>query len=294
MQNTSVKPSFPSTNIDAQKYLLTGSIYTDTLFNNTYVLENTRLYYAISVTNISDSPSQLNNSYSFTFQFLQYRSTPFIISLEPITLTINELYNIYIIYSTSVDPITMLTTYNYTILFDIFSSLEEQIVYGVSATATEISDNHNLLVTDFTRLSSVDYGVSSMVISQLNVNLPTYYNDSSEQDSVYQNGYNAGYNVGVSTSQSQSYQNGYNVGYEDGYNIGSTQDAEVSFGSALQDSLSLIIMSPISFIQSVLNFDIFGFNIGGIVFFLLSLGIVIFIVRIIYTTKIIARHINIV
>ena len=55
----------------------------------------------------------------------------------------------------------------------------------------------------------------------------------------------------------------YYIGYHEGINA----NLEENLGSLLiDDALSSIITAPVNFIKQVFNFDLFGFNVGGIFF----------------------------
>lgn len=55
----------------------------------------------------------------------------------------------------------------------------------------------------------------------------------------------------------------YNIGYHEGVNA----NLEENLGPLLiDDALSSIITAPVNFIKQVFNFDLFGFNVGGIFF----------------------------
>ena len=55
----------------------------------------------------------------------------------------------------------------------------------------------------------------------------------------------------------------YNIGYYDAINV----NLEENLGPLLiDDALSSIITAPVNFIKQVFNFDLFGFNVGGIFF----------------------------
>ena len=64
----------------------------------------------------------------------------------------------------------------------------------------------------------------------------------------------------------------YNNGYHDGVNV----NLEENLGPLLiDDALSSIITAPVNFIKQVFNFDLFGFNVGGIFFGIATITLLI-------------------
>ena len=99
-------------------------------------------------------------------------------------------------------------------------------------------------------------------------------------NTYYENGYTNGYNQGLVDGNSQGYQEGYNaghgVGYADGYNAGRNDGSDYSFNGLI----GAVIDAPVSAFTSLLNFELFGINILGLVTGLISVGIIILIVKI--------------
>lgn len=92
-------------------------------------------------------------------------------------------------------------------------------------------------------------------------------------NSVYAD-YNSGYHDGFSDGESS----GYNHGWNDGFTEGASQDetAVVIFSGIVQVGLL-----PINFFLAMLNFEVFGINIGGLVSAFLTIAVVIIIIRVI-------------
>lgn len=64
----------------------------------------------------------------------------------------------------------------------------------------------------------------------------------------------------------------YNIGYHEGVNA----NLEENLGPLLiDDVLSSIITAPVNFIKQVFNFDLFGFNVGGIFFGIATITLLI-------------------
>lgn len=87
--------------------------------------------------------------------------------------------------------------------------------------------------------------------------------------------YTSSAEFGVDNSE---YQRGYSDGFRDADNQNST--AVTIFSGILN-----IGLLPVNFFLSILNFDVFGINIGGFVTGLLSIAIVVIIVRFIFGSK---------
>lgn len=112
-------------------------------------------------------------------------------------------------------------------------------------------------------------------ITPLGMNEIHYYNTviplvlhsnlSSDSQASYDSGYQQGYTDGLSQSSSNSYLEGYNKGYEEGIANGT-----VFGGDIFSRPILTIVTAPITFISSVLDFNIGGLNIGLIIVFLIT------------------------
>ena len=104
--------------------------------------------------------------------------------------------------------------------------------------------------------------------------MPSYYFDGSE----YQQGYTDGWNAGNDNGWDDGYRNGYNDGSADAWEEASQQDetAVTIFSGIL--SVGLL---PVNFFLAILNFEVFGINIGAFVSALLTVAIVIIVTRIV-------------
>ena len=75
--------------------------------------------------------------------------------------------------------------------------------------------------------------------------------------------YEQGYAQGQLDSIAANKEIWFNIGYHEGVNA----NLEENLGPLLIDeALSSIITAPVNFIKQVFNFDLFGFNVGGIFF----------------------------
>lgn len=88
----------------------------------------------------------------------------------------------------------------------------------------------------------------------------------------YYEGYGEGYDNGLQVNQSDSYSYGYNMGYNEGINGNvETNGFRVLFNS--------ILSYPVNMIKGVFNFNFMGINVASLILFLISIGIVIFVIK---------------
>lgn len=95
-----------------------------------------------------------------------------------------------------------------------------------------------------------------------------------ENSTNYDNGYNAGRDIG--------YGEGYRVGRTDGFNEGASMDtAAVTIFNGILN----IALVPVNFFLAMFNFEILGINISSLVSALLSVCMVIIVIRMITGKK---------
>lgn len=71
--------------------------------------------------------------------------------------------------------------------------------------------------------------------------------------------------------------NRYQYGYHNGYDIGYT--GAITDTDTVVNGVIDVIESPVEFLKSVFNFEIFGINISSVIFFILSVIIVAFVIK---------------
>lgn len=137
-------------------------------------------------------------------------------------------------------------------------------VYG---SKLPLSSNSSIdIISSFEGISYFDYWGSSEYDNFFDT-----YDICETWVGAYANGsigktYQDGYNEGVASAQKISYDKGYNDGMQ------------VSWGkSAISDMITTIVQSPVTFIQSVFNVDVFGFNLSGIIFMIISISVYLFV-----------------
>lgn len=106
-----------------------------------------------------------------------------------------------------------------------------------------------------------------------------------DDNAYYQSGYTAGYNAGDIAGRSTGYDNGYSdgqiVGYNNGYNSGVADGGNYSFLSLI----GAVVDAPLSAFTSLLNFNLFGFNIMSLVTGLLTVAVIFAIIRFIMARR---------
>lgn len=70
---------------------------------------------------------------------------------------------------------------------------------------------------------------------------------------------------------------GWGYGYGKGYNLGQTYALEDT--DNVTNGIIEVIESPIEFLKTIFNFEIFGINISSVIFFVISILIVAFVIR---------------
>lgn len=98
-------------------------------------------------------------------------------------------------------------------------------------------------------------------------------------DAGYDAGYSDGYSVGNSDGNSTGYDDGYQageiVGYDRGYSDGINDSNQYTFNNLI----GAVIDAPVSAFTSLLNFELLGINILGLITGLLSVAVIVLIVK---------------
>lgn len=130
-------------------------------------------------------------------------------------------------------------------------------------------------------------------LSALYITPRTYYFNINADNNYY---YNLGYNNGYSSGDNDGFQrarrefdglliestdNAYRTGYNVGYNQGSLDSGEYTFLGLM----SSIVDVPIRTIGGLMNFDLLGVNLLGFFYALLTVGLIIFIIRLVIGGK---------
>lgn len=108
----------------------------------------------------------------------------------------------------------------------------------------------------------------------------TYYLSTEFNDNqYYQNGLQQGYENGKVDGEKIGYENGYQNGRLDGYNNGYNAGAESASEFTFLGLFGALFDAPITALQGLLNFNLLGFNMFNFFTALLTIGLIIFIVR---------------
>lgn len=101
---------------------------------------------------------------------------------------------------------------------------------------------------------------------------------SGAYESGYTTGRNEGYQNGYADGEKAGSETGYGQGYEIGYNAGYSSGQASS--TNLWSYILTIGQAPFEFMKDMLNFEIFGVDIIGLVSSLLTAALVVTIIRI--------------
>lgn len=128
---------------------------------------------------------------------------------------------------------------------------------------------------------------SSEYLKSITLNITGYTNNNmftqigSSNDSLsYMYGYNYGYEKGKDNGFDSGFTDGKNEGYSMGYNDGYRDGTNEEFTTnGFKTLIGSIFNYPINMIRSVFNFEFMGINIFSLIVFIMSIGIVIFVIR---------------
>lgn len=117
-------------------------------------------------------------------------------------------------------------------------------------------------------------------------NFFTYYVNSSDiADTLYDEGFAAGsqigYNQGFQAGAVGGYANGYEVGSTDGYNMGFSAGVASANDYSFLGLIGAVFDAPIQAISGLLSFEILGFNVKTFVLSLFTLCVVLKLVSVI-------------
>ena len=110
----------------------------------------------------------------------------------------------------------------------------------------------------------------------------TVYFKDLDDNQMFQNGFNQGYQQGYVSGDSEGYNTGYSagknegydIGYTTGYNEGLTAENDYTF----LNLFTSVVQAPVDIFKSMFDFEILGFNLSHFLTALLSVGLIIAIV----------------
>lgn len=91
-------------------------------------------------------------------------------------------------------------------------------------------------------------------------------------DTGYDEGLEFGYDSGYTAGSSEGYDEGHTVGYTEGYGVGSKDATEQ--GQLLKKTIFAIFEAPVTLINGMLDFDLFGVNLLSLAKTLLTFAVV--------------------
>lgn len=142
---------------------------------------------------------------------------------------------------------------------------------GFSDKVFNRSNNSNTYIINtfndtYSSLSIIDFESSYDVVNSFRLSLVQ------ADTSYYNNGYSNGYSDGLSDGENI----GFNSGYQSGYNTGTTTNIETN---GIRTLFNSILSFPVDMIKSVFNFEFMGVNVASVIMFIVSIGIVAFVLK---------------
>ena len=111
------------------------------------------------------------------------------------------------------------------------------------------------------------------------LNNPSNYTDNEMYNYGYSGGYNSGYDTGYSDGKNNGYSDGYNVGQNVGYNIGYNNGVSESNDYTFLGLVSACIDAPITYFNSLFNFELLGVNLSSFLTALFTICVIVTIVK---------------
>ena len=155
--------------------------------------------------------------------------------------------------------------------------------------------NSVMLNNDQVPTGNTTYDINNKIYDQMQFKYSRVLNDNVglSSSTLYIQGYNVGYNAGTSTKNEiyedrinvlnnrvndleEANQMQYNAGYQQGLNVGANQNLETAGMKTLFNS---ILSYPVNMIRSVFDFEFMGINITSLIMFIVSIGIVAFVIK---------------
>lgn len=155
------------------------------------------------------------------------------------------------------------STYQYLALTGSDRGLFDKNIYGTNESQ---SINVNTMGNEYVGLR-----IFNMQGLNENFNLQLSFS-SSDYNLGYNDGYSSGYNSAMSSGNSNAYIDGYNKGYNEGV------EEDLS-SSGFKTLITTILSYPVNMVRESLNFEFMGVHVASIVLFVVSLGIVAFVIK---------------
>lgn len=164
--------------------------------------------------------------------------------------------------------------------FNFSLELEYSDIFEVTFRNPNAEHIRDQVITDSTAISEARYYTNFKYVysfsGQFKQMLSSLINQSGDANQMYNQGYNTGYGNGYDDAYNDGYGAGYNQGTADGWEEASQVDttAVTIFSGIL--SVGLL---PVNFFLAILNFEVFGINIGAFVSALLTVAIIVIVTR---------------
>lgn len=179
---------------------------------------------------------------------------------------------------------TLLNHNDYFLSFNLSSSEQFVYVFYNVSYRSNLTTNTYYTYNGYINVDTINTAVVN--IPYRYVSNPNYFNDYYVNASItlvlpsmtgynqgYSDGYNNGYNTGYTTGQGD----GFNTGYNSGYNTGFTNGTNSA--SNFADLLFTIADTPIYYLKSMFNFELFGVNVAVAILSLMSVGVAVYVVK---------------
>lgn len=154
-------------------------------------------------------------------------------------------------------------------IVSIFNVVPNVIINGYNAFAFDTNGTYEIYLTRINQASYKGEDIDLHFEDYMHIPFTTsniYIIEGS--DGAFSNGYNEGFSKGESS--------GYTTGYSEGYNVGAYDSGHYTFNSLL----GAVFDAPITAMKGLLDFDILGTNLYGFMLALISIGLVLFILRV--------------
>lgn len=107
------------------------------------------------------------------------------------------------------------------------------------------------------------------------------------QQEAYQDGFLDGYDSGLYTGHATGKTEGYEQGKKEGYDLGYAEGKDYGYFAGEQSTVKddfgklalSVVSAPFTAISNMLNFEIFGINLAGLVFFMFTAILIVFVLR---------------
>lgn len=256
-----VNDSFPNYDTNVKTYVSTNTNLDD-LFNFTQVMQlngNYNIFFFISFEVVKDS----EGPYDFRPTLYFTNGSDKDVYLQPFQFSFGNDDNSEYTTSADISFCTFNNANTISLLYDFSNPVNTYSIHVDNDSDTGVNYYSN---------------VSNLTIVAIPTDKGTSIPNANE---IYNNGFNAGYEEAVTDLNleqqiQQNYQAGYQVGFEQGKIEGMKSKPE---NNVLANALLTIVDTPLIYLNSLLNFEIFGINLLGLFGFIVAVGLLLFIFK---------------